>query len=501
MSEQSVDKKEDEKSNRANKKNDWNGFKKDILKSLKTMIIVVIVGGLFLVHTGGYLFLSKENLKNLKKNDEDLFDAVLEVKSTEMGGTDVELAPYTIEGSIEDDEPQSGGGDDDDDDEEEGEGFFSLKKWAFPYKNPFNKDPSWKFNEDEPNFDTAKPVVWQFGTVLQKSFAGSYAIGRMAIETLRVFGYGEAKKSKKLDGKSLTPSLLFWGMGYLVSYILQQGIWLYALFSVMILGYIYFVLGAIEIYKVPDPPEEEEEEGEEGEGGAAGENSSSNKGLGGLPGGLAATAALGSTGKIPGGLNNPADALKGNIKGKIPTAPKVTNPVDAAAAATNAATGAPAQKGGESKQQDSLDNLIEKAPEVAGPAVVAQQLSNPYTAGAEAVWDAVKAVCAAIIYFGKRFLKIYVLFLYTMILTGSGGAFNGIWQPVSFIGWYLTPLFDQASRTIFFEYVNKQKWIIAILLYIIFVKAAVTNLGAWSPTYMYIAGVIILILALIGIIQ
>ena len=116
-----VDEKEDENDNQSTKTNDWDGFRKELIKYLTYIIAISLVGGLFLVHAGGNLFLSREDLENIKKNNPDLFEVVNNIKSSPIGALNPEKAPYTKVGEDPDDDA-----------------FFSLKKWAFPYKNFFN---------------------------------------------------------------------------------------------------------------------------------------------------------------------------------------------------------------------------------------------------------------------------------------------------------------------------------------------------------------------------
>ena len=54
-----VDDKEDENDNQSTKTNDWEGFRKELVNHIRNVVVVVIVGGLFLVHVGGNLFLSE----------------------------------------------------------------------------------------------------------------------------------------------------------------------------------------------------------------------------------------------------------------------------------------------------------------------------------------------------------------------------------------------------------------------------------------------------------
>ena len=132
-----VDEKEDENDNQSTKTNDWDGFRKELTKYLTYIIAFSLVGGLFLVHSGGNLFLSREDLENIKKNNPDLFEVVNNIKSSPIGALNPEKAPYTKVGEDPDDDA-----------------FFSLKKWAFPYKNFFNKHEEWEFKKD--NWDDTK---------------------------------------------------------------------------------------------------------------------------------------------------------------------------------------------------------------------------------------------------------------------------------------------------------------------------------------------------------
>ena len=398
----SADEREDEIDNTTNKSNDWSGFRKEFIKNIIMLVVIALVGALFLVHTGGQLFLSKEDLLNLKQNDIDLFKAIMEVQSQKMGGIDDTKAPYTDVGSTEDD------------------AFFSLKKWAFPYKNYFNENEEWEF--DGGNWDEAKPVLHTCGVALQKSFSGSYSTGRFIIESLRKFGFDQGKKSRKLK-KSFLPSILFWVFGCLVTIFVNRGMFLYGSMSVIIMAAIQFITGTLTIFNIPDPPEPPKEKEEE-------------------------------------------------------------------------------------KEPDPLERAQEATKEMmylAGPAgqtQVALEKSGAgavLTSAATTIKDGIVAIVAAIIWFLKRALKsLFLFFFITIVVMGVGAPINAIWQTLMFMGWYFGPLFDDASRKLMFQYIGKQKYLIALISYFIVLGASVNNLHNWNPKYMYISGILIFLLILFG---
>ena len=63
-----VDQIEDEKNKEnTNEKNNWSGFKSELISGLTSIITISILGSLFLLHTGGNLYLTNDKLNNIKK--------------------------------------------------------------------------------------------------------------------------------------------------------------------------------------------------------------------------------------------------------------------------------------------------------------------------------------------------------------------------------------------------------------------------------------------------
>ena len=121
------------------------------------------------------------------------------------------------------------------------------------------------------------------------------------------------------------------------------------------------------------------------------------------------------------------------------------------------------------------------------------------TSAATTIKDGIVAIVAAIIWFLKRALKsLFLFFFITIVVIGVGAPINAIWQTLMFLGWYFGPIFDDASRKLMFQYIGKQKYLIALLSYFIVLGASVNNLHNWNPKYMYISGILIFLLILFG---
>ena len=109
---------------------------------------------------------------------------------------------------------------------------------------------------------------------------------------------------------------------------------------------------------------------------------------------------------------------------------------------------------------------------------------------------------AALIWFIKRLLKIACVGGFTYISAMIGSMVNSIWQPLMFIGWFIIgPLFNDGQRKLLSQYIQKQKWNIALLTYISILMACYNNLEDMHPEYMIIGGIIVLALVLFGKIQ
>ena len=439
-----VDEKEDENDNQSNKTNDWGGFRKELTKYLTYIIVFSLVGGLFLVHAGGNLFLSREDLENIKKNNPDLFEVVNNIKSSPIGALNPEKAPYTKVGEDPDDDA-----------------FFSLKKWAFPYKNFFNKHEEWEFKKD--NWDEAKPVLFTCGQVLERMFSGSYSTGRWITESLRSWGNKEAVKARALKGKSIMPTVLFWVMGLFVTLFLYYGIWIYALGSIVFYAILNFIFGAINIVNIPDPPappsEKNSKDTDSGQSGGA----------------------EGGDGMSPAQWAAAANAVNSVV-------------------------------------DKSVDKTITAAADAAGPGAVAKGMGSMVEetgigSGLSAIGETITSIgrqikagfiilFAALFWFIKRLLKIACVGLFTYVSAMIGSMVNSIWQPLMFIGWFIIgPLFNDGQRKLLSQYIQKQKWNIALLTYISILMACYNNLEDMHPEYMIIGGVIVLALILFGKIQ
>jgi len=414
-----VDQKEDEK-NKENttEENNWSGFKSELISGLTAIVTISILGSLFLLHTGGNLYLTKDKLNNIKKNNETLWEDIMKVKSEKMEGINIEKSPYTSVGS-----------------NPEEEAFFSLKNYAFPYRNFFNKHKEWKFNDKEPNFDTAKPVLYTCGTQLEKTFSGSWSTGRYMYETLRKICNGQAEKAKKYESFGI-PTMLFWVFGIIMGLFMKYGIWLYSMFSVVVFSVIYLVFHIIDIFNIQDPPTPIKKE-------KPSESQS-------------------------GGADNPSvEEINATFQG--------VNNVIKEGVAQAAGPGAVADG-------------IEKTGIGKGLSAIGQAISYSF----KLMKDGMVMIFAAIIWFLKRAMKSAALGAFTYLVTMIAFMTNGIIQPVMFIGWFLTPLFDNASRKIIFEYINRQRGPIALVLYIILLKSCYNNLHEYHPEYIAIAGLLVL---------
>jgi hypothetical protein len=407
-----VDQKEDEKNKEnTNEENNWSGFKSELISGLTTIVTISILGSLFLLHTGGNLYLTKEKLNNIKKNNETLWEDIMKVKSEKMEGINIEKTPYTSVGS-----------------NPEEEAFFSLKNYAFPYRNFFNKHKEWKFNDKEPNFKTAKPVLYTCGSQLEKTFSGSWSTGRYMYEAIRKICNGQAEKAKKYESFGI-PIMLFWGFGIIMGLFMKYGIWLYAGFSVIVFSLIYLVFHIIDIFNIPDPPVPKEKE----------------------------------------------------APSKVEPPPPM-DPVTAAAKAS-------ADAASETAFNMTPFGQAKKAGFGAAMSSIGSSISYCFTM----IKDGIVMMFAALIWFLKRAMKSAALGAFTYLITMIAFMTNGIIQPVMFIGWFLTPLFDTASRKIIFEYINRQRGPIALILYILLVKSCYNNLHEYHPEYIAIAGLLVLI--------
>jgi hypothetical protein len=412
-----VDQKEDEKNKEnTNEKNNWSGFKSELISGLTSIITISILGSLFLLHTGGNLYLTKDKLSNIKKNNETLWEDIMNVTSEKMEGINIEKTPYTSVGS-----------------DPEEEAFFSLKNYAFPYKNFFNKQKEWKFNDKEPNFKTAKPVLYTCGSQLEKTFSGSWSTGRYMFEAIRKIFKGQAEKANKYESFSI-PTMLFWFFGIVMGLFLKYGIWLYGTFSVLVFSVIYLVFHIIDIFNIPDPP------------------------------------------KPP--------IKEAPVKVEPPPPPK-----DPATAAAEAAS------------KTAFDMTPFGQAKKAGLGAAMSSIGSTITYGIKIVKDGIVMLFAAIIWFLKRALKSFVLVMFTQLVTFLAMMTNGIIQPVMFIGWFLTPIFDIASRKIILEYINRQRGPIALLLYILLIKSYYNNLHDFYPEYTLVAGLLVLIGVFAGYIK
>ena len=66
------------------------------------------------------------------------------------------------------------------------------------------------------------------------------------------------------------------------------------------------------------------------------------------------------------------------------------------------------------------------------------------------------------------------------------------------LSWFISPLFNKSTRTIFVENILRQKGPIALLLYTVILMSMINNLHDWYPEYMGPAGGIILLSILFG---
>tara|TARA_Y100000991_G_scaffold212194_1_gene195853 strand:- start:61 stop:1431 length:1371 start_codon:yes stop_codon:yes gene_type:complete len=451
----SVDDKEDENDNKSSKGNDWESFRKDIVNYLTYIIAFSLVGGLFLVHVGGNLFLSKDDLSNIQKNNPNLHDIINKIKSIPMQGIDQEKAPYTRVG------------DDPDDD-----AFFSLHKWAFPYKNFFNENPEWEFKKD--NWEEAKPIMYICGKTLEKMFSGSYSTGRWLIETIRKWGNKEAINARSLNGKSIMPTVLFWFMGITLTIFLYYGIWHYSLFSVIIFAILNFIFGTLEIFNLPDPPVKKSQAEIEME--------------------KAMKKATQSGGADPVGTNTTAtnSAVAANPAAN-PAPVGILGDASAIQALGKAAEGV----------ADKADNIVDKNVDKAAtyPADLLKKTGATAAASSAiiAIKDTVMGIIYGIFWFFKRLFKTFVLAGFTWLMAAIGSMINAIWQPLMFIGWFIIgPIFNDGQRKLLSQYIQKQKWNIALLVYISILMSCYNNLQGMHPEYMVVGGVIILCLILFG---
>lgn len=414
----SADEREDEKDNKSNKKNNWKEFRKEIITGVRDVLLVTVFGSIFLYIVGDKLFIYSDEMKNIKENNEILFDAIHELESQPFGALDTKKAPYTRVNSNEKDDS-----------------FFTTSRWSFPYKNILNEKSEWEFNMKEPNWETAKPVLYLAGDLLEKMFSGSYGTGRWIMESVRKFGNKQAVKSNKTNSKFM-PSMLLWVFGLIIYIVLTQGIWFYSSFSVMISGVIYLIFNIIKIFNIPDPPK-------------------------------------------------PKDPEKDKKKDKEP-------PSDAEKAA----------KAAREATKIAQEAMFDMTP--AGQTAKAAEksgLSSTIKTVGVSIKDGIIAIISAIWWTIKRLFKSWVLFVFYGIFSSIGGAVNSIWQPSMLIGWLLSPLFDDGPRKLILHYIGKQKIILAILFYLIFLKACVNNLHNYNPTYIGVAGVIVLLMVIFGIIK
>jgi hypothetical protein len=456
-----VDEKEDENDNQSTKTNDWDGFRKELIKYLTYIIVFSLVGGLFLVHAGGNLFLSREDLENIKRNNPDLFELVNNIKSSPIGALNPEKAPYTKVGEDPDDDA-----------------FFSLKKWAFPYKNFFNKHEKWEFKKD--NWDEAKPVLFTCGQILERMFSGSYSTGRWITESLRSWGNKEGIKARTLKGKSIMPTVIFWVMGLFVTLFLYYGIWFYALGSIIFYATLNFIFGALNIVNIPDPPAKKTEAEIELE--------------------KAMKKATQTGGADPvATANNAASSGTQTAQAANPSAGQgvgIFGDAEAVKALGKAAEGV----------ADKADNIVDKNVDKAAtyPADLLKKTgaSAAFTSAVITVKDMIVGFFVAIIWFIKRVLKICCVGLFTYVSAMIGSMVNSIWQPFMFIGWFLLgPIFNDGQRKLLSQYIQKQKWNIALLVYISVLMSSYNNLQDMHPEYMVVGGVIVLLLILFGKIQ
>ena len=456
----SVDDKEDENDNQSTKTNDWEGFRKELVNHIRNVVVVVIVGGLFLVHVGGNLFLSDDDISNLKKNDPKLYEVVKNVESTPFSAIDPTKAPYTHVNSNELDDA-----------------FFTTQKWTFPYKNFFNEKLDWEFKKD--NWDTAKPVLHTCGVQLEKMFSGSYSTGRWLLESLRNFGNKQGKAYKKV-GKGLMPTLLFWFFGVIVSLFLYYGIWHYAIFSIIVYSVINFIFNTLKIFNIPDPPVKKTPAEIEME--KAMKKATQSGGQAALPDTTANAAAAGTQ------TTQAANPSAGQGVG-------IFGDAEAVKALGEASV----------KVAKEADNIVDKNVDKAAtyPADLLKKTGAAAAASSAviAIKDAVMGIIYAIFWFFKRLFKTIFLLIFTYIATGLGCLINAIWQPAMFIGWFLGPLFDDAERKVLFQYMGKQKYIVAFAIYLSILSSCYNNLHSWNPTYMAVAGIIVLIMAIFGVIQ
>ena len=393
-----------------------------------------------MVHAGGNLFLSREDLENIKRNNPDLFEVVNNIKSSSIGGINPEKAPYTKVGQDPNDDA-----------------FFSLKKWAFPYKNFFNKNEEWEFKKD--NWDEAKPVLFTCGQILERMFSGSYSTGRWITESLRSWGNKEAIKARALKGKSIMPTVIFWVMGFLITLFLYYGIWIYALGSIIFYAILNFVFGAINIVNIPDPPAPKESNTETGQSGGAD----------------------GGDGMSPAQWAAAANAVNSVVDKSVDKT--IT------AAADAAGPGAVAK---------GMGSMVEETGLGSGLSSIGETITS--------VGSQIKAgfiiIIVSIIWFIKRILKLACVGGFTYLSAMIGSMVNSVWQPLMFIGWFLIgPIFNDGQRKLLSQYIQKQKWNIALLTYISVLMASYNNLQDMHPEYMVTGGVIVLLLILFGKIQ
>ena len=394
------------------KKNNWSKFKSELISGLTTIAGVCILGGLFLVHTGGHLYLTQKKLNHIKENNKDLWNDIMNITSEKMEGIDIEKTPYTDKCS----DPSE-------------ESIFSLKNYGFPYKNFFNKHKDWKFNKNIPKwYEKQKPVLYTLGAQLEKTVSGSWSTGRYLFESIRKICYEKAKESKK-EESFLIPSMFFWIFGIL-AYFFYHIVPIYSTMSVIVFSMIYLVFHIIDIFNMPDPP------------------------------------------KPP--------AKEESTKAEPPPVPKSPAVVAAEQAA-------------ETAQNMTPPGMVKKA---FGPGMSA--IGSTFTAGFRMIKDGCVTLFAAVIWFLKRALKSWGLLMFTQLISMLASVANGVIQPVYFVFWFISPLFNKSTRTIFVENILRQKGPIALLLYTLILMSMINNLHDWYPEYMGPAGGIILLSILFG---
>lgn len=422
--ENTVDQKEDKSTT---KKNNWSKFKSELISGLTTIAGVCILGGLFLVHTGGHLYLTQKKLNHIKENNKDLWNDIMNITSEKMEGIDIEKTPYTDKCS----DPSE-------------ESIFSLKNYGFPYKNFFNKHKDWKFNKNIPKwYEKQKPVLYTLGAQLEKTVSGSWSTGRYLFESIRKICYEKAKESKK-EESFLIPSMFFWIFGIL-AYFFYHIVPIYSTMSVIVFSMIYLVFHIIDIFNMPDPPKTPaKKEPLKSQSGGDSDRVEEIKAMG--------------------------DAVNSVIKEGVSQA---------------AGPGAVAEGAG---------MMVEKTGVGKGISAIGSSINYCF----KLMKEGIIMLFAAVIWFLKRALKSWGLLMFTQLISMLASVANGVIQPVYFVFWFISPLFNKSTRTIFVENILRQKGPIALLLYTVILMSMINNLHDWYPEYMGPAGGIILLSILFG---